>query len=116
MVYRAFDHHTQQHVALKVVAAEAGVAPEDETRLRREGELVCLRPGAHADLLLVDGDPLMAPGAAYYLLCFSDRVQPLAVGPRRVSEAELSAAFDGGWAIEAIEGAEIAGAYRMEKP
>jgi imidazolonepropionase-like amidohydrolase len=26
--------------------------------LRREGELGCLRPGAHADLLLVDGDPL----------------------------------------------------------
>ncbi|HEY9568466.1 MAG TPA: amidohydrolase family protein, partial [Thalassobaculum sp.] len=26
--------------------------------VRREGELGCLRPGAYADLLVVDGDPL----------------------------------------------------------
>jgi imidazolonepropionase-like amidohydrolase len=26
--------------------------------LRREGQLGCLRPGAYADLLVIDGDPL----------------------------------------------------------
>lgn len=53
VVYRAFDHHTRQHVALKVVAAEAGVAPEDETRLRREGEL--LRLLRHPNIVRVIG-------------------------------------------------------------
>ncbi len=40
VVYRAFDLETQRTVALKVVAAEAGVAPEDEARLAREGSLL----------------------------------------------------------------------------
>ncbi|HVR18604.1 MAG TPA: protein kinase [Polyangiaceae bacterium] len=40
VVYRAFDLQTQRTVALKVVAAEAGVAPEDEARLAREGTLL----------------------------------------------------------------------------
>ena len=42
-------------------------------------------------------------GGTLLLLCFSDRLQPLAVGPRRVSEAEIRAAFVGGWEIEANE-------------
>lgn len=42
VVYRALDLHTGRPVALKVVAAEAGVAPEDEARLRREGEVLRL--------------------------------------------------------------------------
>jgi tetratricopeptide (TPR) repeat protein len=40
VVYRAFDLETQQIVALKVVAADAGVAPEEEERLAREGRLL----------------------------------------------------------------------------
>jgi tetratricopeptide (TPR) repeat protein len=40
VVYRAFDLETQRTVALKVVASEAGVAPEDEARLAREGALL----------------------------------------------------------------------------
>jgi tetratricopeptide (TPR) repeat protein len=40
VVYRAFDLETQQVVALKVVAADAGVAPEEEARLEREGRLL----------------------------------------------------------------------------
>jgi serine/threonine protein kinase len=40
VVFRAFDLETRQTVALKVVAAEAGVAPEDEARLAREGALL----------------------------------------------------------------------------
>jgi tetratricopeptide (TPR) repeat protein len=40
VVYRAFDLETQRVVALKVVATEAGVAPEDEARLAREGSLL----------------------------------------------------------------------------
>jgi eukaryotic-like serine/threonine-protein kinase len=40
VVYRAFDLETQRVVALKVVAADAGVAPEEEARLAREGQLL----------------------------------------------------------------------------
>jgi serine/threonine protein kinase len=40
IVYRAYDLETQRVVALKVVAAEAGVAPEEEARLAREGQLL----------------------------------------------------------------------------
>jgi eukaryotic-like serine/threonine-protein kinase len=40
VVYRAWDTQTGQHVALKVIAADAGVAPGDEARLAREGELL----------------------------------------------------------------------------
>ncbi len=40
VVYRAYDLETQQVVALKVVAADAGVAPEEEARLEREGRLL----------------------------------------------------------------------------
>ncbi len=40
VVYRAFDTRTDQVVALKVIAGDAGVAAEDEARLQREGELL----------------------------------------------------------------------------
>jgi eukaryotic-like serine/threonine-protein kinase len=40
VVYRAFDLETQRVVALKVVAADAGVAPEEEARLAREGQVL----------------------------------------------------------------------------
>ncbi len=40
VVYRAWDRATEQHVALKIIASEAGVAPEDEERLKREGEVL----------------------------------------------------------------------------
>src|SRR5687768_14369407 len=40
VVYRAWDLVTEQYVALKVIAAEAGVSPDEEARLSREGELL----------------------------------------------------------------------------
>jgi cyclopropane fatty-acyl-phospholipid synthase-like methyltransferase len=45
---------------------------------------------------------VLAPAGVLHLLCFSD-LQPGEFGPRRVSQAELRAAFSDGWAIEAIE-------------
>lgn len=45
-------------------------------------------------------------GGAYYMLCFSDR-QPGDWGPRRVTQAEIRAAFGGGWHIESIEPAKL---------
>jgi len=45
---------------------------------------------------------VMRPGATCYLLCFSDR-QPGTIGPRRISAAEISAAFRDGWDIRSIE-------------
>jgi SAM-dependent methyltransferase len=44
---------------------------------------------------------VLRPDGACYLMCFSDR-QPGTWGPRRVSEDELRAAFDDGWAVESI--------------
>jgi SAM-dependent methyltransferase len=44
---------------------------------------------------------VLRPGGTCYLMCFSDR-QPGDVGPRRVSEAELRAAFDQGWKVQSV--------------
>jgi len=49
----------------------------------------------------------LRPGGMYYLMCFSDR-QPGDWGPRRVSQAELRAAFVDGWSIRSIESAMFA--------
>jgi len=49
----------------------------------------------------------LRPGGMYYLMCFSDR-QPGDWGPRRVSQAELRAAFVDGWSIRSIDPAMFA--------
>jgi len=49
----------------------------------------------------------LRPGGMYYLMCFSDR-QPGDWGPRRVSQAELRAAFVDGWSIRSIDPAKFA--------
>jgi len=41
---------------------------------------------------------VLRPGGACYLMCFSDR-QPGTLGPRRVSQDELRAAFRDGWSV-----------------
>jgi SAM-dependent methyltransferase len=43
----------------------------------------------------------LRPGGHLHLMCFSDR-QPGDWGPRRVTEAELRAAFGPGWRIESL--------------
>lgn len=45
-------------------------------------------------------------GGRYHMLCFSDR-QPGDWGPRRVTQAEVRAAFSAGWRIESIDSAVI---------
>jgi cyclopropane fatty-acyl-phospholipid synthase-like methyltransferase len=50
---------------------------------------------------------VLRPGGMYYMMCFSDR-QPGDWGPRRVSQAELRAAFADGWSIRSIEPAMFA--------
>jgi len=44
---------------------------------------------------------VLRPGGRCYLMCFSDR-QPGEMGPRRVRQDELRAAFSDGWAVESI--------------
>jgi SAM-dependent methyltransferase len=44
---------------------------------------------------------VLRPGGTCYLMCFSDR-QPGTIGPRRVSQDELRAAFRDGWAVLSI--------------
>jgi cyclopropane fatty-acyl-phospholipid synthase-like methyltransferase len=45
---------------------------------------------------------VLAPAGTLNLLCFSD-AQPGELGPRRVSEADLRAAFADGWSVASIE-------------
>jgi cyclopropane fatty-acyl-phospholipid synthase-like methyltransferase len=49
---------------------------------------------------------VLRPGGHCYLMCFSDR-QPGTFGPRRVSQAELRAAFADGWAVDSISAATM---------
>jgi cyclopropane fatty-acyl-phospholipid synthase-like methyltransferase len=46
----------------------------------------------------------MRPGGTCYLMCFSEH-QPGDWGPRRVTQAELRAAFADGWTVERIDAA-----------
>jgi SAM-dependent methyltransferase len=45
---------------------------------------------------------VLDPGGVLYLLCFSEHT-PGSTGPRRVTQAELRAAFAGGWRVDRIE-------------
>ena len=45
---------------------------------------------------------VLRPGGCAFLLCWSDR-NPFGRGPRRVSPAEIRAAFGQGWRVEAID-------------
>lgn len=47
------------------------------------------------------------PGTRYFMLCFSER-QPGDLGPRRVTQAEIRAAFADGWRVDDIQEAEFA--------
>ena len=44
---------------------------------------------------------VLRSGGTCYLMCFSDR-QPGTMGPRRVSQEELRAAFSDGWSVASI--------------
>jgi SAM-dependent methyltransferase len=50
---------------------------------------------------------VLRPGGHLYLMCFSDR-QPGTLGPRRVSQDELRAAFRDGWTILALQAESFA--------
>ncbi len=49
---------------------------------------------------------VLRPGGSLYLLCFSD-AEPGTQGPRRVSEAELRAAFAQGWTVTSLQPARF---------
>jgi 2-polyprenyl-3-methyl-5-hydroxy-6-metoxy-1,4-benzoquinol methylase len=49
---------------------------------------------------------ILKPGGSLFLMCFSDE-EPGTQGPRRVSKAELHAAFAERWSIESIEPVQV---------
>lgn len=49
---------------------------------------------------------LLEPGARVFVLCMSE-AEPGTQGPRRVTEAELRAAFSAGWVVESVEPARF---------
>ena len=53
---------------------------------------------------------VLAPGARYFLLCFSEH-EPGAWGPRRVSQAEIRATFATGWSVDAIVESSFAATF-----
>jgi SAM-dependent methyltransferase len=60
---------------------------------------------------------VLAPGGILHLACFSERT-PGDWGPRRVTQAELRAAFADGWEVERIEAArfEVREDFGAEQP
>jgi cyclopropane fatty-acyl-phospholipid synthase-like methyltransferase len=56
---------------------------------------------------------VMQPGATCYLLCFSDR-QPGTMGPRRITQEEITAAFGDGWDIASITAETFAVSFMGE--
>jgi SAM-dependent methyltransferase len=50
----------------------------------------------------LDGLGAVVPPGGRYFLCFSDR-QPGELGPRRITQDELRAAFSDGWRVDSIE-------------
>lgn len=56
---------------------------------------------------------VIRPGGEYFMLCFSEN-EPSGWGPRRVTQAEIKAAFAHGWRVDAIEPADINVTVRAE--
>jgi SAM-dependent methyltransferase len=52
-------------------------------------------------------------GGCYFMLCFSEE-EPPGWGPRRVTQAEIRAAFVSGWDVETIEPTELHVTIRTE--
>jgi SAM-dependent methyltransferase len=58
-------------------------------------------------MLYVEGlATVLKPGGRLFLMCFSDE-EPGTMGPRRVSQNELHAAFAKGWKVESIQAARF---------
>lgn len=57
----------------------------------------------------------VARGGRYLMLCFSD-LEPGGEGPRRVSQAEIRAAFESGWRVVSIEPARLDITLRPDGP
>ncbi len=45
---------------------------------------------------------VLRPGGDYFMMCFSEH-EPMEWGPRRVTQAEIRAAFTEGWEVRSIE-------------
>jgi cyclopropane fatty-acyl-phospholipid synthase-like methyltransferase len=56
----------------------------------------------------------LAPGATYFLLCYSD-LEPGPPPPRRVSQAEIREAFGDGWAVEDVAEATFETNFRRNR-
>lgn len=57
------------------------------------------------------------PGGLLHLLCFSE-LTPGEAGPRRVTQAELLAAFTDGWTVERIDAArfDVTDEFSIDRP
>jgi SAM-dependent methyltransferase len=58
---------------------------------------------------------VLAPGARYYILCFSN-LEPGDMGPRHIRKSEIEATFAHGWRIDSIEETRFATLWGGEGP
>lgn len=63
-------------------------------------------PDSARDELVDVLDRVMAPGATYVMLCFSDRV-PGSAGPRRIHREEIRSVFGERFSVDSIEESQI---------
>jgi 2-polyprenyl-3-methyl-5-hydroxy-6-metoxy-1,4-benzoquinol methylase len=56
---------------------------------------------------------VLYPGSKYFMLCFSEH-EPGSYGPRRVTQAEIRAAFSKGWKINYVREAELETTFGTE--
>ena len=86
---------------LKMEAAAIGTLPERFDAVTDCGLFHVFDDGGRAAYVAALTE-LLEPGSQVFLLCFST-AEPGPQGPRRISAADLQAAFARGWQIESIE-------------
>lgn len=115
VVYRAHDEETAQPVALKVVGGEAGVAPKEEARLAREGEV--LRNLSHPGIVRVVASGVLDDTGQPYLAMEWLEGEDLAARHRRAPLTFPQCIELGIFVAQALEAAHDAGiVHRDVKP
>jgi tetratricopeptide (TPR) repeat protein len=115
VVYRALDETTGQAVALKIVDAEVGVAPGEEHRLKREGEV--LRGLSHPGIVRVMASGILDGTGQPYLAMEWLEGEDLATRHRRAPLTFPECVELGIFVAQALEAAHDAGiVHRDVKP
>jgi eukaryotic-like serine/threonine-protein kinase len=115
VVYRAIDARTNDAVALKIVGGEVGVAPKEEARLAREGDV--LRNLSHPGIVRVVASGVLEETGQPYLAMEWLEGEDLAARHRRAPLTFPQCVELGIFVAQALEAAHDAGVvHRDVKP